>query len=224
LIADAYAKNGEWLVYLPDFFEGDPVQLKVADVLIPVDVSKQSTFAKYTGMLACAPSFLLWLTRHREAPTNKVCMDFLGALRKATATSRKIGMVGFCWGGKYALRAGLKSNMIEVAGELLPLVDAVSVLHPSNLAIPADVDDFVVPVSFGWGKEDVGVNIQQKSDIEQLHAKLAQDGRKIPEMQHKVYTPGRHGFAVRGNPDDPQEKACLVESEAQVMEWMKKWL
>ena len=34
LIADAYAKSGEWLVYLPDFFKGDPVPLKIADVLI----------------------------------------------------------------------------------------------------------------------------------------------------------------------------------------------
>ncbi|RYP06948.1 hypothetical protein DL764_002835 [Monosporascus ibericus] len=67
LIADAYAKSGEWLVYLPDFFDGDPVPLKVADLLIPVDEAKQSTLRKYTGLLATAPSFLMWMMRYKKA-------------------------------------------------------------------------------------------------------------------------------------------------------------
>jgi len=59
LIADAYAKSGEWLVYLPDFFEGDPVTLKFADVALPIDAAKQSALAKYTGLLARAPSVIM---------------------------------------------------------------------------------------------------------------------------------------------------------------------
>ncbi|KAK3681170.1 hypothetical protein LTR37_020971 [Vermiconidia calcicola] len=84
LIADAYAKSGEWLVYLPDFFQGDPVGLKFADVMIPVDSTKQSTLGKYTGMLAGMPSFVMWMTRHKDAKTNRICLDFLEALRRAT--------------------------------------------------------------------------------------------------------------------------------------------
>lgn len=224
LIADAYAKSGEWLVYLPDFFEGDPVPLKAADILIPVDASKQSTFAKYTGILASAPSFIMWMTRHKEARTNKVCMDFLQALRRATPRSQKIGMVGFCWGGKYAIRAGLESNMIEIGGEKTPLVDAVVALHPSHLAFPDDVETLVVPASFGWGLEDTGVKIEQKGKVEEIHAKVKRAGRQLPEMEHKVYKPGRHGFAVRGNPDDPQEKAALEDSVTQVLNWLGRWL
>ena len=224
LIADAYAKSGDWLVLLPDFFEGDPVALKVADVLLPVDTKKQSTFSKYTGMLASAPSFAMWMTRHKQAPTNKVCMDFLQKLRRATPKSQKIGMVGFCWGGKYAIRAGLESNMINIDGAKVPLVDAVVALHPSHLAIPDDVENLVVPVSYGWGVEDQGVSFETKAKVEETHAKASKDGRKVPEMLHKVYKPGRHGFAVRGNPDDPEERACLVDSEKQALDWMARWL
>ena len=224
LIADSYAKSGEWLVYLPDFFEGDPLSLSVADVLIPVDAAKQSKLSFFTGLLANAPSFLMWSMRHKEAPTNKVCMDFLAALRRTTPKSQKIGMVGMCWGGKYAIRAGLKSNMIEVDGVKVPLVDAAVALHPSNLAIPGDVEGLVVPVSYGWGQEDVAVNIKQKGQIEEVHAKATETGQKVPDMEHKVYKPGRHGFAVRGNPDDPQEKACLEDSFTQVLEWFEKRL
>lgn len=224
IIADAYAKSGEYLVYLPDFFEGDPVPLKVADLLIPVDPKKQSKLGKYTGILASAPAFVVWMTRHKEGHTSRVCMDFLQKLRQTTPPSQKIGMVGFCWGGKYAIRAGLKSNMIELHGKKVPLVDAVVALHPSHLAVPADVEGLVVPVTYGWGLEDSQVKIEQKGKVEEVHAKAKNEGKKVPEMEHKVYKPGRHGFAVRGNPDDPLEKACLEDSVTQVLSWFGRWL
>jgi len=224
LIADAYAKGGEWLAYLPDFFKGDPVPLKTADILIPVDAAKQSAISKYGGFLAKAPAFMMWMMRHKEAPTNKVCMDFLQSLRLATPRSQKIGMVGFCWGGKYALRAGLESNMIGIDGEKMPLVDAIVALHPSHVALPGDVEALVVPASYGWGLEDEGVKFEQKGMVEEIHAKAQKAGRKVPEMEHKVYKPGRHGFAVRGNPDDPQERKCLEDSVTQVLKWFDRWL
>lgn len=225
LIADAYAKSGEYLVYLPDFFKGDPVPLKTADILLPVDASKQSTIGKYGGMLAAAPSFVLWMTRHKEAATNKTCMDFLEALRRDTPQERKIGMVGFCWGGKYAIRAAQESNMIKMAdGRKVPLVDAVVAMHPSHLAFPADVDSPVVPVSYGWGLEDAGVNIEQKGKVEAIHAAAKSSEKKLAEVEHQVYKPGRHGFAVRGNPDDPQERKILEDTVTQVLDWFKRWL
>jgi dienelactone hydrolase len=224
LIADSYAKSGEYLVYMPDFFKGDAMTLDLADILIPVNEKKQSKLGKYTGLLTKVPSFLMWSARHKEGPTNKVCMDWLGALRRATPQGQKIGIVGFCWGGKYAIRAGKESNMTEVNGKRTPLVDAVVGLHPSHLAVSSDVEDLIVPVSYGWGKEDSVVPFKQHQDVVDLHAKLAKEGKKMPEMEHKVYTPGRHGFAVRGNPDDPQERACLEDSIMQVLNWFSKWL
>lgn len=224
LIADAYAKSGEWLVYLPDFFKGDPAKLSFADVAIPVDKSKQSSLAKFTGLLSNAPSLLLWLRRHKPGPTEKVCNDFLEALRRETPKTQKIGISGFCWGGKYAIRAALETNRIDVDGEKVPLVDAAVALHPSNLILPEDVEDPAVPITFGWGLKDEGVKIETKGKVEDIHAKAAAAGKKLPEIVHKVYTPGRHGFAVRGNPDDPEERACLEESATQALEWFQRWL
>jgi dienelactone hydrolase len=224
LIADAYAASGEYLVYLPDFFKGDPVTLRFADALIPVDAAKQSALSKYTGILAGVPSFLMWRTRHTAKVTDDECMGFLRKLRAATPQSQKIGMVGFCWGGRYAIRAALQTNMIDVDGVKTPLVDAVVALHPSNLVLPDDVNGLVVPVSYGWGVEDSAVSFALKGKIEKLNAEKEKERSKVPEMQHRVYRPGRHGFAVRGNPDDPEERKCLVDSERQVLEWLGKWL
>lgn len=224
IIADAYAKSGEYLVYLPDFFQGDPVKLEIADVLIPVDAASQSMLSKFTGILANAPSFLLWRSRHSHSATDKTCMEFLRKLREANAPGHKIGMVGMCWGGRYALRAARESNMLDVAGTKVPLVDAVVALHPSNLVIPEDVENLVVPTSIGWGKEDSVVSVETKGKIEGVHATAQSAGRKLPETDHQVYTPGRHGFSVRGNPEDPAERAILEGTEKQVLEWFQRWL
>ena len=231
LIADTYAKNGDYLVYLPDFTEGDPASLKIADFAIPVDQSKQTIFSKFTGLLLNLPTYLAWRRRHPETRTTKACNTFLAKLRKETPESQKIGMVGFCWGGKYTVRAGLESNMIslsenESAGDnkKIPLIDAAVVLHPSMLVIPDDVGNLVVPISFGWGKEDQGVKIEQMDQIKEVHKQAKETGKKVPEMEHQVYTPGRHGFAVRGNPDNPDERKCLEDSVTQVLNWFEKWL
>ncbi|THC87354.1 hypothetical protein EYZ11_013201 [Aspergillus tanneri] len=205
LIADAYARSGEWLVYMPDFFKGDPVMLKFADVVIPVDAAKQSSFGFYTGLLASAQSLMMWMMRHKEGLTNKVCI------------------AGFCWGGKYAIRTGLENNMIEMYDKKIPLVDAVVALHPSNLVFPDDVENLVVPVSYGWGLDDIGVKIEQKGKVEKVHAK-EEAGRKVPDMEHKIYKPGCHGFAVRGNLDDPMERACLEDLLTQALDWFPRWL
>ncbi|KAF2820343.1 alpha/beta-hydrolase [Ophiobolus disseminans] len=224
ILSDAMAGSGEYLVYLPDFFKGDPVGLKVADALLPVDAAKQSTFSKYTGILGSMPEFLMWQRRHKVADCDNTMVEFLSSLRRATPAHQKIGMVGYCWGGKYAIRAGLESNMIEVNGERKSLVDAIVALHPSHVVIPDDVEKLVVPTSMGWGVEDFAVSFAQKGKIEALHSAAANAGKKVPEIEHKAYTPGRHGFAVRGNPDDPQERKCLEDSEKQVLEWLGKWL
>ena len=43
-------------------------------------------------------------------------------------------------------------------------------------------------------------------------------------MQHVTYVPGRHGFSIRGNPDDAVERKILEDTVTQVLDWFKKWL
>lgn len=224
LIADGYAKSGEWLVYLPDFFKGDAMGLKLADLLIPVDKDENGALSFYTGLLTSAPSVVGWLLRHRFEDTNKTCMDFLKKLREATPLEQKIGMAGFCWGGRFAIRAAKKEYDTTINDKQVPLINAAVALHPSNLVLPGDVEDLGVPVAFGWGEEDSNTKVELKDKVEAIHEKERVAGEKVPEMEHKVYKPGRHGFAVRGNPDDPAEKACLVDSEKQALTWFDRWL
>ncbi|KAJ4290222.1 hypothetical protein N0V90_010437 [Kalmusia sp. IMI 367209] len=222
LIADSYAKSGEYLVYMPDFFEGDPVKLALADVLIPTDAAKQSILSKYGGLLANIPAFLMWQRRHGKEKTDRTCMEWLTNLRRSEeAQGKKIGMVGMCWGGRFALRAGRSVNDVTLPdGKKVPLVDAVVALHPSNVVLPEDVDGLAVPASYGWGVEDTVTSFKQKAEIEEMEKKRKDAGETIPPVEHRVYKPGRHGFSVRGNPEDPAERKCLEDSVTQVLGWM----
>jgi dienelactone hydrolase len=153
-------------------------------------------------------------------------MAFLKALRESTPLDKKIGISGFCWGGRYAVRAAQKTAGVIIDDRSVPLVNAAVALHPSNLKLPDDVQDISVPVSFGWGEEDTNTKIELKDKVDAVHKKTksSADGVEVPDIEHKVYKPGRHGFAVRGNPDDPAERACLVDSEKQALDWFNRWL
>ncbi|KAJ4356685.1 uncharacterized protein N0V89_004721 [Didymosphaeria variabile] len=226
LIADAYAKSGEYLVYMPDFFEGDPVKLSLADVLIPTDAANQSALSKYGGLLANMPSYLMWVGRHGKDKTHNACVQWLRKLRQSEeAQGKKMGMVGMCWGGRFVLRAGRTCESIQGAdGKTVPLIDAGVALHPSNVVLPEDVEGLAVPVSIGWGEVDIVTPFKQKGQIEEIVKKRKEAGEPVPEVEHRVYTPGRHGFSVRGNPEDPAERKALEDSVTQVFEWFEKRL
>lgn len=172
------------------------------------------------------PSYLMWVGRHGKEKTHKTCVDWLQKLRRSEeAQGKKIGMVGMCWGGRFVLRAGRSSEAMKGAdGSAVPLIDAGVALHPSNVVLPEDVEGLAVPVSIGWGEVDIVTPFKQKGEIEEIMKKRQEAGDSIPEVEHRVYKPGRHGFSVRGNPEDPAERKALEDSVTQVLEWFAKRL
>lgn len=56
--------------------------------------------------------------------------------------------------------------------------------------------DLVVPASLGWGVKDVVVSYKLKPPVEGVHAKANAMGKSVLAVEHKTYTPGRHGFGV----------------------------
>ena len=63
-----------------------------------------------------------------------------------------------------------------------------------------------------------------EGQVEGIHTKKREEGESLPDIEYKTYTPGRHGFSVRGNSDDPKERKCLEESVTQVLDWFKKYI
>lgn len=119
LLADHYAREGKVTVYAPDFFGGE---------VLPSDLLVTGQFDKID-----LPGFMA--RNGREARENEI-FQFAKALR---AKYKKVGAIGFCYGGWAVFRLGAKEHQP-------PLVDCIVAGHPSLLT-KKDIDEVAVPVS-----------------------------------------------------------------------------
>lgn len=67
--------------------------------------------------------------------------DFIENVKAIQGTG-KVGAIGFCWGGRYAILAAHDK------------VDAAFAAHPSLVAVPGDFDPVKKPLSIAIGTKD----------------------------------------------------------------------
>lgn len=121
-------------------------------------------------------------------------------------TYKRIGAVGFCYGGWAVFRLG-------GAG----LLDCISTAHPSLLE-KSEIDEIRVPVQIMAPEKDDMYTEELKAHSLDVIPKLG-----IPfDWQ---YFPGlEHAFAVRGNPDDVEEQKGMERAKDCVVSWLRQWL
>ncbi len=151
LLADEYAKNG-FYCYLPDFHEGDSLPIDfLQNVEPPLKKQENLTLAEKAKNAAVVPATLgPWLVKHREAVSRPLIDGFVNTVRQIPGTN-KVGAIGFCWGGRYAI---LQAHGPSKDGESVGGVDAAYACHPSLVSIPADFDPVTKPLSLALGTKD----------------------------------------------------------------------
>ncbi|KAK6614572.1 dienelactone hydrolase family protein [Botrytis cinerea] len=197
LLADNYAKAG-FYVYIPDVHQGNSIPLSfLQSVEPPLQIREQQSLVertKATGVVAT--TLPPWLVRHREGVTKPLVSSFIAHIRGVPGTG-KVGALGFCWGGRYAILAA--------HGE----VDAAVACHPSLVSVPADFERVTKPLSLA-----VGIRI-----IQDLMAKKT-------ELPHelRIYEGQIHGFALRSDWGSDRDKKAMDDCEEQGMDWFNKYL
>ena len=103
LLADEYAKEG-FYVYLPDFHQADSLPIDfLQNVEPPLKKQETLTVTEKAKNTAVVPVTLgPWLLTHRESVTRPLIDGFINTVRNTPGTN-KIGALGFCWGGRYAI-------------------------------------------------------------------------------------------------------------------------
>ena len=158
-----------------------------------------------------------WLLTHREAIVRPKIDGFINSIRLTPGVD-KIGTVGFCWGGRYAILQS-HGGTVHSDGSSIGGVDAAVAFHPSLLAIPADLEGVKKPLSIGLGEHDSQVPKEQQGKILEV---LGTKSDVVHEL--RIFEGQVHGFALRGDWSSAADGKAMDEAETQGIEWLQKYL
>ncbi|KAI9053547.1 hypothetical protein LZ554_002502 [Drepanopeziza brunnea f. sp. 'monogermtubi'] len=207
LLADNYAKAG-FYCYIPDVHQGDSLPLDFLNsVEPPLKTREQMTMIEKTKATAVVGTTLPpWLIRHREAISKPIIEKFFKDVRQIPGTG-KVGAIGFCWGGRYAILAAHG------------VVDAAYACHPSLVAVPGDFEAVTKPLSLAVGDKD---SLLDKATVGQIQDLMAKKTALPHEL--RIYEDQVHGFALRSDWSSEKDKKAMDDAEKQGTEWFSKHL
>ena len=124
------------------------------------------------------------------------------------ARDGKVGITGFCWGGKVVWQAAARFAVLGAGvawyGRLAPAPDATPVQIASGQPWPVDLaDDLKAPVLGLYGGQDQGIPV---ASVERMRQALTRAGQTHSEIV--VYPDAPHGFHA-------DYRASYVEPDAQ---------
>lgn len=146
-----------------------------------------------------------WFVKHPPLKTQDIVETFLKGLRKELSPSF-VGLVGYCFGAKYA---------VQQVGENA-LGDAVAIAHPSFVAmeevaaikkpilISAAETDSIFPADLRHATEEKLANIKARYQID-------------------LYCGTTHGYACRGDLNDPVVKYAAEKTLSDQLFWFSQF-
>ena len=136
----------------------------------------------------------------------------VGIVTKIASTLRsehpdaKIGYVGFCWGGRFAITQNA-------------LFDATVACHPSLVSFPGHLDAISKPFSLAVAAGDPDYD---KKRAEETRKILERKG--LQDVEVRVYEGVHHGWTSRANLDDEVQAKAKEDAVRQVVGWFEKYL
>lgn len=190
LLADHYAREANATVYVPDFFGGES---------LPFGPIVNGNWHELD-----VPGFVKKNSREIREPE---IFDCARALRQKY---KKVGAVGFCYGGWAVFRLGAKEHQP-------PLVDCIAVGHPSLLT-KKDIDEVAVPVQILAPEIDPVYTAELKTHSFETITKLGVpfDYQHFPGVEHACF--------VRGDNKKVGEREAMVRGKNAAVSWFKQFL
>jgi dienelactone hydrolase len=124
-----------------------------------------------------------WLEIYHPTQVYPAIQNFVKHLR-SDPSHKKIGAIGFCWGGLPVVQ------LVQKGAD--PYVDASVACHPAPLGVPEDVEKVEKPLSIHVGDLD---DFLPGSEVE----KVKEVFKNKPECSIEVYEGQVHGFSNRGD-------------------------
>ncbi|XP_063801432.1 carboxymethylenebutenolidase homolog [Pseudophryne corroboree] len=184
-IADLLASHG-YTAILPDFFKGQEPWKTTND--------RSKLFE--------------WL---ETRPANNTYKEVDAVLKylKEQCNAKKIGVIGFCWGGIVTHYLTLKYPELKAGVSFYGIVRE-------------DIEKYglISPTLFIFGENDPIIPLEQVSILDK---KLKEHSKA--EFQVKIFPKQNHGFAHRKNEDiNPEDKPYILEARKDMLEWLNKYV
>jgi carboxymethylenebutenolidase len=157
-----------------------------------------------------------------KVPDEQVMTDLDGAVKWAGANggnSQKVGITGFCWGGRITWLYAAHSKNVKAAvawyGRLVGTSSALTPRHPLDLAA-----SLKAPVLGLYGGQDDGIPL---ATVNQMKDALAQAGAKgnaaAKASEFVVYPDAPHAFHADYRPS--YRKAAAEDGFKRALAWFK---
>jgi dienelactone hydrolase len=202
-----------------------------AKILKPTDWFK-SIFTNPLSLIRMLRVMIPFAIGTRPRVSEPRVVSFFKALRSSpppfSTDALKIGVAGFCWGGRYAvlLAADKPSSRVPAYnsatstadGPSTSLIDCAFTAHPAMLKVPSDIVAVMRPLSVADGDEDQWMGRRKVTMMEDVLEK------KGDNYECKILPGARHGFALRWDPKDEKQADYGANAEAQAIHWFTRWL
>ncbi|KAJ5663030.1 hypothetical protein N7507_003761 [Penicillium longicatenatum] len=190
LIADQFAMSG-YVVLMPDLFFGDAVPLDKPGAF---DMNKWRTRGYHPQGVNHLPETV--------DPVVEACLYEL----RTTYGCKKIGAIGYCFGGKYVVRH-LQSGKADVG----------YTAHPSHVDA-SELKAIEGPLAIAAAETDKIFPAAKRHETEAILKET-----NLP-YQINLYSGVNHGFAVRGDPAIPDVGFAKRSAFIQAVEWLNEHL
>ncbi|KAJ5168623.1 uncharacterized protein N7482_004217 [Penicillium canariense] len=186
LIADQFAAKG-YFVVMPDLFNGDTVPINRPEGFDIMD----------------------WVKSHLPPQTEPIIDIVLTEMRESFGCKR-IGGVGYCYGGKYVCRY-LRPGKLDVGFTAHPtMVEAGELKGIEGPLSIAAAGEYPILFFFDFATK--------RHESEQILDKL-----DVP-YQINLFSDVDHGFAVRCDLSKPRQKFAKEQALSQAMAWFDHYL
>ncbi|KAL8681435.1 MAG: hypothetical protein Q9186_002440 [Xanthomendoza sp. 1 TL-2023] len=204
LLADHFAQEVNATVFLPDLLRSGHV-LKLFSPSFDGEVIPEDAIFNPEKKLKI--DIGAWKERHGKEIRGPAIHVFAEKLKKETGF-KKVGAIGYCWGGWATFQLGAKGKN---------LVDAISTAHPSFLT-KEEIDAVAVPVQILAPETDGQLTPELKEYANSVIPSLGVD-------YDYQYFPGlAHGFACRADTNNKVEKQGLERAKNAASSWFAQML
>lgn len=209
----------------------DPQAMEMFDKIMEPAGSITGTLQKPLYVVQALRMAIPWKRKTAIPATHPKVQSFVQALRTSEppfpTDNLKIGVAGFCWGGKHAFLLAQDEESTRVqrhasqarSSQPEALIDCAFTAHPSYLEVPKDIDPVRVPMSVAVGDKDQVLKGPLALQMKQILDAKADVGHQVT-----ILPDAKHGFALRTHPDDKHEMECAAKAEEQALEWFKRHL